>query len=161
MNRIFLLLGLWMIMGCSSQLDSELPSKSNDTDFESVQEDMKQQIKEVEATVKALKPPSQKILTHHVYFNLKDDLTDKQKQSFEKGLKSLSKIEVAKNLKVGKSANTGDKRLVSNYDYVLTMHFESMEDLKTYANDEFHLKVRGEIGPMLAKAPIVYDAWVE
>lgn len=102
-----------------------------------------------------------KILTHHVYFNLKASLTDEEESHFEKGLRSLSKVEVAKGLKVGRGADTGDSRLVSDYDFVLSMYFEGLEDLEQYAKDSFHLEVRKEIGPMLEKAPVVYDSWVE
>lgn len=103
----------------------------------------------------------QKVLTHTLYFNLKKDLTEEQIKTFEDGLRSLSKIETAKGVKVGKTAETEDKRLISDYDYVLTMYFENEEDLQMYSHNDFHLKVRAEVGPMLEKAPIVYDSWVD
>lgn len=118
-------------------------------------------IKELQEKINRIEDRPSKILTHDVYFDLKDDLSEADISRFETGLRSLSKVDAAKALKVGRGADTGDKRLVSNYDFVLSMYFESQKDLEKYANDEFHLGVRKEIGPMLEKAPVVYDSWVE
>jgi septal ring factor EnvC (AmiA/AmiB activator) len=121
----------------------------------------KAQIAQLQEEVKGTSTPVQKVMTHTLYFNLKKDLTKEQIVAFEKGLRSLSTITAAKEVKVGKSAKTEDVRLISNYDYVLTMYFKNDEDLQTYSHDDFHMKVRAEIGPMLEKAPIVYDSWVD
>ena len=150
MKYIFLIGILCCIISCD-QVNDELLVELNSA---------KAQIAQLEEEAKGTSTKPQKVMTHTLYFNLKKDLTAKQIATFEEGLRSLSKITAAKDVKVGKSAKTEDVRLISNYDYVLTMYFKNDEDLQTYSHDDFHMKVRAEIGPMLEKAPIVYDSWV-
>ncbi len=102
-----------------------------------------------------------KSLIHTVYFRLKEDQKSTNLALFEKALNSLSSIDGVHNLEVGQPAETGDKRLISNYDFVLIMEFESIEDLKKYSVDSFHLSVREKVGPLLKKAPVVYDYWIK
>ncbi len=104
---------------------------------------------------------NQTFLVHTVFFKLKPNLKKEQIENFKKELASLGKIESTDDLEVGIPAETGDKRLVSDYDVVLFMEFENMEGLKKYAVDSFHLEVRKRVGGMLAQAPIVYDYWLD
>jgi len=63
--------------------------------------------------------------------------TEKQRDEFIAGLRGLvGKIECLRSLEVGVNVNSANK-----FNACLICEFDSMEDLKSYANDERHLAV--------------------
>lgn len=99
-------------------------------------------------------------LVHMVTFQLKEDLDPASVQTFVDGIRSLCEIPYLSDCFTALPADTGDPRLVSDYDLLLQMRFDSEDLLRKYAQDEFHLSVRKRIKSYLKAPPVVYDYWV-
>ncbi len=123
---------------------------------------LKKEVAHLKSTQAQAENKKQKVtLVHAVFFQLKDNLTDKEIQTFMDAIKSLEKIAQTIDLKTGKLADTGDPRLAKDYNAALIMGFENQEALAIYEKDTFHAQVRKDVGKFLAKAPVVYDFWLE
>ena len=94
---------------------------------------------------------------HEVYFNFKKGVSEKEIKDFVIILNELKSIEAAKGTQIGFPKSTGDKRMRKDYDVVLHMSFNNMEDYKSYQNNETHLSVKKRLGPFLSAPPFVYD----
>lgn len=112
-----------------------------------------------DATKRSATLPSSEQLIHMVTFKLKPDLNPAEVQAFVDGIRSLCSIPYLSDCLTATPAETGDARLVSDYDLLLQMSFRNMELLERYSKDEFHLAVRKNIKSYLAEAPVVYDFW--
>ncbi|MFK7758059.1 MAG: Dabb family protein [Flavobacteriales bacterium] len=100
-------------------------------------------------------------LVHTVILKLKEDTDQHRIQEVIAELQSLSSIEETKCLQVAAKAQTIDPRAKIDYDLILQMAFESIEDLESYGANSFHLEVRRGLKNDLAQAPVVYDYWVQ
>jgi hypothetical protein len=80
------------------------------------------------------------MFVHTVFFYLKKDLTDEQRQSFFAGVETLTTIEPHVKILTGKPASTDRPIIVRDYDYGLTCIFESLEDHDKYQVDPVHLE---------------------
>jgi hypothetical protein len=78
------------------------------------------------------------MLVHSVYFWLKDGLSSEEKQSFEKGLKSLSAIESVKDIFIGDPASTNRPVIDRSYSYGLVVIFENIEGHDLYQAHPLH-----------------------
>lgn len=101
------------------------------------------------------------VLVHNVFFKTKPELTEKEMTDLMAKLASLDQVESTQNVWVGKPADTGDPRLVSDYQVALQVTFESEEKLAEYQQDAHHLKMREEASKYFAAPPVVYDFWAE
>lgn len=117
------------------------------------------QLDQANASLKAMKTKARPALVHSVFFKLKSELSETEKNDFMAELKRLAKISYTKNLFVATPAATGDGRLRADYDVVLQMHFAQADDLAKYQAHELHLEVKAKVGPSLAAKPFVYDYW--
>jgi hypothetical protein len=99
-----------------------------------------------------------KVLVHQVYFWLKKDLTDAQKATFDKGLKSLLQIKTIKYGDVGKPGATTPRPVIdSSYDYALLTVFEDVKAHDSYQIDPIHEQFVKDCKEMWEKV-VVYDA---
>ncbi len=96
-------------------------------------------------------------LTHMVLFTLKEGISDAETTAFTDSLAKLGTIPLVKRFSLGKPAATGDPRLVTNYDLVMTMGFASQADLAAYQQDATHLAIRAATKSLLGGPPMVYD----
>ncbi len=121
-----------------------------------------QQLGQVTAELELLKAgPEKGQLVHIVFLKLREGLPEEEVNRLITGIKKLEEIEVVKYLEVGKIADTGDPRFISNHDIAFQMNFASMEHYEIYQNHPAHLQVREGLTPSLAGPPAVYDYWVE
>jgi len=104
---------------------------------------------------------SNKKLMHIVYLKTKDNLDELALIEIKTQLQSLAEISGVIDLTVGTKAKTNDNRHFENYNLALQMKFNSIDDLNVYAINEYHLKVRESIKPVLTAPPIVFDYWIE
>ena len=80
------------------------------------------------------------MFVHTVFFWLKDELSDDQKQAFFKGVDTLKTIQPNVMVTTGAPASTNRPIIDTSYDYGLTCIFESLEDHDKYQVDPTHLK---------------------
>lgn len=129
-----------------------------------LQDELKQTKEELEF-VKLQIPNSGKMakgfLVHEVYFNLKDNLTDDQKQSFLNQIKTLHQISEVKNLKIGKFEFLNDPRALKDYEMIMTMEFESKKAYVKYQSHPIHLELKKATANILAAPPSTYDFIVQ
>ena len=109
-------------------------------------------------TTQASVKGGKKVLVHQVYFWLKKDLTDVQRATFDKGVKSLISIKTIKYGDVGKPGATGDRPVVDkSYDYALLTVFEDVKGHDAYMVDPIHEKFLADCKELWEKV-VVYDA---
>ena len=80
-------------------------------------------------------------MIHTVYFWLKDDLNDEDRQDFVRAAKELAIVPTVRKFYGGPPAGTPD-RDVTNHDFDYSIHliFMSVKDHNTYQQDPVHLK---------------------
>ncbi len=79
-------------------------------------------------------------MQHHVYFWLKDEnKNEADRNSFEKGMEQLLKIENIASGIWGKSADTPERPVTDkSFDYALSLTFDSVEEHNIYQNHAEH-----------------------
>ena len=85
------------------------------------------------------------MVKHIVLFRFRDDISEEQKESafnsFRSGILSLTDIiPQIKSIEVGRNINSDEV-----WDICLCGEFNSLEDVKKYANHPEHLKVAGAL----------------
>jgi hypothetical protein len=80
-------------------------------------------------------------LIHHVFFWLKEDLSDAERNDFLKGVKSLGTINTVRAFYIGPPASTEKREVVDNsFSYALLVHFDDVAGQNEYQVDPIHLK---------------------
>lgn len=97
-------------------------------------------------------------LRHIVLLDLKDSCTPVDKELVISRLKSLDSIEGVYNLSVSFRTETEDPRAIQDYDVMLSMEFETLDQLKAYSIDEHHIAVRKSLAAYMSRAPEVLDS---
>lgn len=98
------------------------------------------------------------MLVHTVFFWLKPELGDADRQAFRKGLESLAAIRSGEKLYVGEPAATGKRPIIdSSYDFALTVILKDIAAHDAYQVDPIHKDFIKRCGSMWAKL-LVYDA---
>ncbi len=100
-------------------------------------------------------------LVHLVLFDLKDELSDDEREAFRKTLEDLAVIEQIKSLRIGPFEDLGDKRALAKYEMIMEMSFDNEADYKTYQNDPRHIAGRKKTGQYVAGPPATYDFLLE
>ena len=80
------------------------------------------------------------MFVHTVFFWLKKELSQEQKEAFFKGVDTLKTIQPNVMITTGTPASTNRPIIDTSYDYGLTCIFESLEDHDKYQVDPVHLK---------------------
>ena len=80
------------------------------------------------------------MFVHTVFFWLKEELTDAQKQQFKQGVDTLKDVKPHVKILTGSPASTNRAIIDTSYDYALTCIFENIEDHDTYQVDPVHLQ---------------------
>jgi hypothetical protein len=79
------------------------------------------------------------MLIHSVYFWLKADLTQADRDQFRKSLETLRDIDAAYAVYVGSPALLSDRPVIdSSYDFALTVIFENHEEHDEYQAHDLH-----------------------
>lgn len=77
---------------------------------------------------------------HSVYFWLREDLNESEKDNFVEFFEELKSIEAIQTLKYGKPAPANPRPVVDNsFSYNLIVSFANMEDLNIYEDHPVHL----------------------
>jgi hypothetical protein len=94
---------------------------------------------------------------HHVFFWLKEPVTDEMRKQFENALKELVTIGTIVDHHLGKPAGTNRSVIDSSYEYSLLLTFRHREDQDIYQTHPTHLKFIEE-NSYLWERVIVYDS---
>ncbi len=99
----------------------------------------------------------EKMLVHSVYFWLKPELTDEQRDKFWELVSSLSKIESARQCYIGTPASTDRQIIDSSYSCALIIVFDDLAGHDAYQVDPIHDTFRDECSSCWSKV-LIYDA---
>lgn len=98
------------------------------------------------------------VLSHHVFFWLKNPGSKEDMAKLIAGLNSLREIETIKSLQIGVPASTEKREVVDNsFSVSELMFFDSVEDQAVYQQHAIHLKFIKDCSHLWEKV-IVYDA---
>jgi hypothetical protein len=102
--------------------------------------------------------PPKKMLTHHVFFWLKNPSSKEDLAKLIEGVKTLAKIETIRQLHVGVPADT-EKRPVVDNSYAVSelIFFDDVAGQNTYQDHPIHKKFVADYAHLWEKV-IVYDA---
>ena len=82
---------------------------------------------------------SRAMMTHSVYFWLKEECTSEDREAFETGLKGLFAIDEIDSGSIGKPAGTPEREVTDHsFSYALMLSFKSVEDHNTYQEHPEH-----------------------
>lgn len=152
-SPLFLLLFAIFLTACQQQVDPKL------------QEELSQariRLQEVEAELQQLKAgPEKGRLVHLVFLKTKEGLTTEEMAGLLGSIRQLGEVKGVDNLEIGKIADTGDPRFISDHDIAFQMSFANMEVYQAYQVDPDHEKIRNGLKEFLSGPPAVYDYWAE
>ena len=94
---------------------------------------------------------------HHVFFWLKEPVTNAVSAKFEAALKELVTIETIVDYHLGKPAATKREVIDSSYTYSLLTTFESKQDQDIYQTHPKHLKFIADCNAFWERV-LVYDS---
>jgi hypothetical protein len=98
-----------------------------------------------------------KNFVHHVFFWLKQPVTDEGRAKFIKGLQSLATIETIADYHIGVPAGTSRDVIDSSYTYSMLTLNKSKEDQDIYQTHPTHLKFVADCQDLWEKV-VVYDS---
>lgn len=102
-------------------------------------------------------PASDDRFVHTVFFWVKADVTQEQKDAFYQGLLKLKTIDAIETGYVGVPAPTNRSVIDSSYDYSITFVFKTAEDQDVYQSHPEHLEFIAAYNHLWEKV-VVYDA---
>lgn len=101
-----------------------------------------QEIKEEVIIEKEIDPAMEPGLIHNVYFWLKEDISETERQQFVDGLRSLETISTVKRMFIGRPADTAEREVVDNsFDYSLQLWFDDVAGQDAYQVDPVHVQL--------------------
>lgn len=103
----------------------------------------------------------QGMISHLVFFDLRDSLNSQELQKVGIILKSLNGIPVVEDFTVGDFKDLEDARALSEYEVVIQMSFKNKEDYLTYQNHRLHRAAKKKLGPYLTGPPKSYDYLIQ
>ena len=80
------------------------------------------------------------MFVHSVFFYLKKELSEEQRQKFFSGVETLKTVQPHVKILTGTPADTDRPIVLKDYDYGLTCIFENIEDHDKYQVDPVHLE---------------------
>ncbi|HTF81584.1 MAG TPA: Dabb family protein [Cytophagales bacterium] len=97
------------------------------------------------------------MLSHHVLFWLKADISETQKAAFRKGLESLQKVETVRSLHIGTPAPISRAVVDTTYTFSLLLMFDDLSGHDIYQVHPVHKAFLDEFRSMFEKV-VIYDA---
>ncbi len=97
------------------------------------------------------------MFVHHVFFWMKENLTNDDLKKFEKAVGTLSFIEAVNRAEVGKPATTNRPIIERSYSYSLLLMFDNLAAHDKYQVDPVHLKFVADCSNMWNKV-LIYDS---
>ena len=89
------------------------------------------------ATITPSTPPG---FVHTVFFWLREDITDAEREAFLAYLNKLKTIEVIRTAYIGRPAGTPREVVDNTYDYAWIVHFDNAADQDAYQVHPVHLQ---------------------
>lgn len=120
----------------------------------------RQQIADLEAQLSEAGQMTAPGFVHTVFFWLKEDVTEEQREAFERGLAIMHDIETIQSMYFGRPAMTPRDVVDNSYDYGLTMFFANAADQDAYQQDSIHKKMIEQHEDIWERVQ-VYDFTVE
>ena len=99
----------------------------------------------------------EQLFIHHVFFWLRQPVTEDIRQKFEKALKKLVTVETIVSYHLGVPAATNREVIDSSYTYSLLTTFKNKEDQDIYQSHPTHLKFIEDCSDLWEKV-VVYDS---
>lgn len=96
------------------------------------------------------------MLVHSVYFWLKQDLTQAERDAFHEGLSTLSEIEGVRSFAAGVPASTDRPVVEKSYDYGLLVLLDDVQAHDVYQVDPIHKAFLSNFSAFWDKV-VVYD----
>lgn len=125
-----------------------------------LQDQLEHKILELETQLKDSNIVEDGKLAHVVFLNLKEDLTETERNNLVIAIEDLKNISVVEELHLGRIANTGDARFITDDELMFQITVNKTQDLGAYQKDSIHLKLKTMAKDFLSKPPAVYDYWV-
>ncbi|WP_069661044.1 Dabb family protein [Arcticibacter eurypsychrophilus] len=97
------------------------------------------------------------MLTHHVLFWLKADMTIDQKVAFKQSLEALKRVETANSVFIGTPAPIERAVVDSSYTFSLTVIFDDLAGHNVYQTHPLHLAFLDSFRMYFEKI-VIYDA---
>ena len=97
------------------------------------------------------------MFVHHVFFWLKDNLSQEDILKFESGVKSLADVEHIRIIEIGKPASTNRPVIDRSYSYSLLLIFDSLADHNAYQPHPIHEKFVNNCSHLWSKV-LIYDS---
>ena len=97
------------------------------------------------------------MLVHSVFFWLKKDLTEEQRNFFKTELYKLQRVSSAKSVYIGSPSVTDRPVVERSYDFALTVLFEGLPEHDKYQIDPAHKSFLEGCKPLWEKV-LIYDA---
>ena len=97
------------------------------------------------------------MISHHVLFWLKADITSDQKTAFRKSLETLKNIDAAKFFHVGTPAPIERAVVDTTYTFSLFLAFDDLHGHNTYQNHTLHQAFLSEFNVFFERV-VIYDA---
>jgi len=94
---------------------------------------------------------------HHVFFWLKQPVTQEMREKFEKALKELATIGTIVDYHIGVPAPTNRDVIDTSYTYSMLSTYKTREDQDIYQGHEKHLKFISDCQDLWEKV-VVYDS---
>ena len=128
---------------CTILMLGSLLSSCSDPEMEGQLAEVTEKLANAEAAVDSLnaiiETAEKAKFIHTVFFWLKDGISEEERASFEKNLRSLEPIESIRAFHVGPTAGTPRDVVDNSYDYALIVHFEDAAGHDIYADHPIHL----------------------
>ena len=78
------------------------------------------------------------MFTHHVFFWLKNKISDANREDLLKGLQTLAAIEPKTLIQIGVKASTNRPVIDTSYDFSLLLIFNNLQEQENYQVDPIH-----------------------
>ncbi|MDX1907176.1 MAG: Dabb family protein [Bacteroidia bacterium] len=91
------------------------------------------------STPESVQTTQSPVFIHTVFFWMKDNLSETERQAFLEGVHTLRQIEVVRQYYLGTPAGTPREVVDSSYGYNLVLHFANAQDQDTYQTHPVHL----------------------
>ncbi len=97
------------------------------------------------------------MFVHHVYFWLKNEGSEADKEQLKKGLQTLTGIETIGMYQIGEPAATNRDVIDRSYAVSWMLIFDNLEDEEIYQHHPLHLKFVADCSHLWSKV-VVYDS---
>lgn len=154
----FLIL-LLLFTACKEQASTNVGSDSTQLELKKLQAELAFYKKENQQL--KTKSRTKGLLTHTVFLKRKDNLTKPEIAALKDAINALKEIDFLQDFHVGRIADTGDIRFISDHDVFFSFSVKNLEEMDAYQKHPIHLALKKVAGKSIVAPPKVYDYWVE